>query len=264
MSLVRCLCLLTLCVPSLVVAGEKTVISDFGRPFHFAYLSFQKKVTVADGAAHIVSKDGRGGAGWGMEPDLSAFGDHTLALWIKVGPGNKATQFKALFTSGKPSRMFTYSLEGVSSTEFTRVLPENGVALSPALLDEPDQSFDPAKISGFQVQGNWSDLPIDVFLDKAELVPPTPEMKAQREAYKKKLVAAAERKKRDEERKRQEIARILANAPHPEDGAVVEHIGAVAADTLAVVLHAGEIVPRPQFPYVPQDGDEIESPSCGT
>lgn len=234
-----------------------TRITDFDQPFDFSYLAFEKTATVADGAAHIVGKTGQGGAGVLKQVDLSEFADYSPAIWMKVGPRNRAKAIKMFFVADEVKRMFSYSLENVGPDDYARVLPENGLALSPAVAGEPDQTFNPAKITMFQVQGDWTGDPVDVLLDKIELVPPTPEMRAQRKAHTEQLAKAAERKRREERQRREEIERLVTGAPHPEDGPKVTQIGAVKRDTIAVTIDAREILLQTQMPLEPKEGVEI-------
>ena len=251
-------------VTAIVVAAPATaqtsrLITDFDEPFGFSYLAFEKTTSVQDGAAHVSGRTSQGGAGVLKSLDLSALADHSPAMWIKTGPSNQAREFKMFFASGDAKRMFSYSLEGIGANAFARVLPQDGLAISPALTNEIDNPFDPAKITALQVQGDWSQQSVDVFIDKIELVPPNAEIMVQRTAYAKKMVQQAERRRREEEQRRQEIERLLANAPHPSDGPRVVHVGPVAANILAVTIEDGTIVPRKQYPYRQQDGDEISS-----
>ncbi|MGB2821574.1 MAG: hypothetical protein WBF17_11370, partial [Phycisphaerae bacterium] len=233
------------------------VVTEFDQPFSYSYLSFEKTTEVSKGVAHITGKDSRGGAGVLRKMDLGAFVGHTLAVWAKVGPQNRAKGINVFFGSGEAKRTFHYSLKDAGREEFTKLLPDPPLALSPTVADEPDQSFDPAKIQLLQVQGDWSSDPVDVYIDKIELIAPTEGMKAARLAHAEKLRQAAERKRREAEQKRKEREKLIAGAPHPADGPRVVHVGAVTPDTLAVVIQAGEIVLRKQVPYEPRKGDEI-------
>ena len=101
------------------------------------------------------------------------------------------------FASGDDAkRMFSYSLEGVGTKEFVRVLPIDGLAISPAITNEDNPSFDPAKITMLQVQGDWTALQVDVLLDKVELIAPTKEMRAMRTAYAEQMTQRADQKRR--------------------------------------------------------------------
>ena len=201
---------------------EATTVTQFDQPFSFAYQTFERSATVEDGVAHLLGKKSQGGAGVIKAMDLSPFGDHSPALWAKVGPTNRAKAIKMFFASGEGKRMFSYSLEGVGTAEFRRLLPADALAVAPTSA-ETDEAFNPAKINMFQFQGDWSGDPVDVFIDKIELVPPTAEMLARREALEERLAEAAERKRREAEQRQREVERLLAEAPHPEDGPSIDH-----------------------------------------
>ncbi len=237
-------------------AADSRIVVEFDRPFQFAYLAFENAIEIKDGIAHVVAKNGQGGAGVHRKFNLSRFAADSPAMWAKVGPGNQAKSIKMFFMAGETKRVFSYSLENVGQDTFVRILPDDAFALSPA-AEEPDPSFSPAEISMLQIQGDWTGSPIDVLLDKIELVAPTPEMLDQRAAYAQRLQQEAERQRRQKEERKREMQELLAGAPHPEDGPSVEHVGAVSADLLAVTIHTGQIVPRPQLRYERQPGDEI-------
>ncbi len=172
------------------------------------------------------------------------------------------TEAKAIhvfFDTDKAKRTFSYSLEGVGRETFTQVLPNDGMAVSPKAASEPDQSFDPAKITTVQVQGDWKGEAVDIFLDKIELVPPSAEMEAQRQAHAQRLAKAAERKRQEEQRRQEETERLITGAPHPQDGPKVTHVGAVIPDTIALTIEAGEILPQKQYPLELAEGVQIVS-----
>ncbi len=240
------------------------LVTDFDQPFSFSYLAFEKTVTVQQGVAHLTGATGQGGAGIVTSLDLSRLSDHSPALWVKVGPDNRTKQIKMFFAGENESkRMFSYSLDGVGAKEFVRLLPLDGLAISPALTNEEAAGFDPAKISAVQVQGDWTSQPVDVWLDKIELVPPTPELMAMRSATGQKMQQQAEQERQQEAQQREELARMLAGAPHPADGPDVIHVCAVAPNILAMTIEDGTILPRPQVPYAPQPGDKISTGKGG-
>ncbi len=157
------------------------LITDFNAPFDFSYLAFEKSITVDKGVAHVTGTSGQGGAGIAKSLDLSALADHSPAVWVKRGPANQARQIKIFFACGEESkRTFSYNLDGVSNQQFERLLPLEGLAVSPDLVNESEDAFDPAKITTVQVQGDWTQPAVDVFLDKIELVAPTAELLALR------------------------------------------------------------------------------------
>ena len=69
--------------------GE-AVIHELASAPLFAFMSWDKKARPAAGGLHIQAPDGRGGAGYALQADLSAFAERALTLTVAVGPGNKA------------------------------------------------------------------------------------------------------------------------------------------------------------------------------
>ena len=245
------------------VGDASAVIADFDRPFSYSYLAFEKQSAVAEGVAHIVGKTSKGGVGVQQEMDLSRYADCTPVIWARIGPANEARQIKVFFASGDARRTFAYGLDDVGTREFVRVLPQHSPALSGPADDEAGPSFDSAHIEVFQIQGDWSDRAVDVFVDKIELVPPTEEMMARRRARAEALRRQAERKQREAQRRREQVAKLLAGAPHPDDGPEVRHVAAADRRTIALTIEAGEISLRKQISYVAQAGDEIRAGKKG-
>ncbi len=238
-------------------AGTSCLVTDFSGGFDYSYLSFEKSAAVADGVARIVAENGKGGSGIIQRWDFGQFGAYSPAIRAKAGLKNQAKQVKLSFNASGGKRLFAYDIETLGQDAFVLLLPEHGLALSPAVANEPNQAFDPAEIEGLQIQGDWSSGAVDVLIDKIELVAPTAEMKAQRAAYREELQRKREREARAAQRRREETAKLLAGAPHPADGPDVRHVGMVAADTISLIIEAGEIVLRRQTPYVPKTGDKI-------
>ncbi|MBN2131773.1 MAG: glycoside hydrolase family 9 protein [Sedimentisphaerales bacterium] len=239
------------------------VVTDFDQPFSYCYLAFEKGPAVADGVAHIVGRTGKGGVGVLAKMDLGKYADYTPAIWARTGPGHRSREIKVFFASGKARRTFVYDLRNVGQDRFVRVLPQHGLALSPDAGEETDPVFDPARIDVFQIQGDWTDDAVDLFVDKITLVAPTSEMGDQRRAYAEELRRRAERKQREEQRRRERIEKLLTGAPHETDGPDVRHVAAVGNHTIALTIEAQEISPRKQTPYLARPGDEIRAGKKG-
>ena len=63
-------------------------LNTFDMSFGYAFGSFENQATVSEGIAHIQAKDGRGGAGYNGNANLSSFADHCPVLVAKRGPKN--------------------------------------------------------------------------------------------------------------------------------------------------------------------------------
>src|SRR5210317_1905650 len=65
-------------------AADSRIIVEFDQPFQFAYLAFENAIEVTDGIAHVVARDGRGGAGMHKKSNLRRFAADSPAMWAKV------------------------------------------------------------------------------------------------------------------------------------------------------------------------------------
>lgn len=234
------------------------IITDFSQSYSYSFLSFEDRVDIEDGIAHIAGENGKGGVGFLKSLDLSSMPSHTPVLWAKLGKENRASCLNLILDSGNEGkRTFSYSLEQANSETFTALQPEHALAISPKVAGEPDTNFDPSAIKLFQIQGDWKPEKVDVWLDKIVLTPPDDSMRARRAAYREQLAEQLERERRQEEARLAAIKRLLNDAPHPEDGPNITRIGAATEDTIELVIEAGRVTPRKQYPYQEQSGDQI-------
>jgi endoglucanase len=234
-------------------------LNVFGMPFGYAYGSFDKHATVADGVAHIEAADGRGGAGYVYAADLSPFADQCPTLTVKLGPRNQAKRLRLILDDvDGDKRQFEYELGGASADQFATLMPVSGWAVSPMAAAEPDAAFDPAHLNGHHLQGAWTGEPVDVHVREIAFAAPTPELLAQREAA---VADLRRRVEQEAERQRLEAAKreqmLTEGAPHPADGPEVQRLAPVAPDILAVTVQERWVTPGGQRPYEPQEGDEV-------
>ena len=108
-----------------------------------------------------------------------------------------------------------------------------------------------------QIQGDWSDKPVDVLLSGIMLVAPDDTLRVERAKAAEQRTRAAETARLAAEQKAARQRELLASAPHPADGPGIRHVAAVAADILALTIQEKEFVPVPQVAYEPQAGDKI-------
>ena len=69
-----------------------SILADFDQPNDFAYLSFEKESRVRDGVLRVRGDKSQGGIGFLAKKDLSAFADHSPAIWVKRGAGHRAKE----------------------------------------------------------------------------------------------------------------------------------------------------------------------------
>lgn len=236
---------------------EECVVTDFKGKLDFAYLSFQEGASTDNGTLHIMAPNGRGGVGFNQALDLSRFGERTPVLHLKVGPQNKAAAIVMFFATGDEKRMFRYDLSSVGLDAFVPVAADHALALSPESAGEPDATFDPSDIRTFQVQGDWRDAAVDVYVDRIALVSPTESMRAIRQTHIADLVKRKLQREKQEEERRRQVEALIASAPHPADGPDVQHVAPVARNMLGITIQAGDVVRRKQVSYQPQEGDVI-------
>ncbi len=236
-----------------VTFAAPPVVTEFDEPFLFAYLSFEQKIGHEAGEVWITANDGKGGAGLALNADWSAYATHSPAIRIKLGPQNRATQIKFQVTdSAEGKRTFTYDLAAASADEFRQLLPVDSMALA-------GEGFDPKTVNAIHIQGDWRPAPVDVRVDRIDLVPATPEMLAAREEDAKKQRQREEQRLRAEAAKQRATEALLAEgAEHPADGPELVHIGMAAPLLLGIELQAGHIAPSAPQPYQPQAGDVLK------
>ena len=235
-------------------------LNDYDTPFVYRYLGFDNDQTaVSDGVAHIRAEHGRGGAGHTTPMDLSRFADQTPVLSVKLGPDNQAASLRLVVSNADDvNRVFTYDLSEANAETFTAIYPEHGLPLSPRTLEEPDQSFDPAKIVGNHLQGDWKNTAVDVYVERVAMKPVPEALKAAGRQYAEKLRAAAEREReKAEQLERERRAMLAGDFERSDDGPRVVRVAPVADDVLAVYLEEMTFVPGGQRPYEAREGDEI-------
>jgi len=238
-------------------AGEGR-LTTFDMSVGYAYGSFSKTVAVADGVAHVAAPDGRGGAGFLCNADLTAMAEKCPVLHARRGPKNKAARLRLVLQDvAKASRTFEYDLTKLSADRFTALLPADGWPVAPA-ADEPDRSFDASRVSGHLLQGTWTADPVDVLIREITFASPTAELLQRRKA--RVAQVAREIAQRREKRRRENEARkrmLEEGAGHPTDGPDVQHVAPVAGDILAVRIQERTRRAGGQVPYRAERGDEI-------
>ncbi len=241
-------------------AGPGEVVAGFDSPPLFSFLGWEKKPRMEGGAVRVQAPDARGGLGYNVQLDLSAFADRTPALTVAAGPGNRLKTLKvALKDADGTSHEYAFPLDSAGSGATL-------TAADGASLKEPGgvgdaggtPGFDAARVTQVIVLGDWSAAAVDVTLRRLELVPPTPAILAAREQRRERLARQAESRRKAEEAKARRRQELLAGAPHPPDGPDLRHVAAVAPDILALRIQEKEFVPVPQIPYEPKEGDVVK------
>ena len=235
-------------------ARADTDTIDFERKPTFAFGSFDKAVAVEGGALRLTTPNGRGGAGFQRDFNLSGPGDRLPMLRVTVGPANKARKvFVEMKDASDNLRSFEYLLADAQRGTPTALTPRDAESLSP-----PDGAFDPSQVVQLLVKGDWGAGAYDLTIDGIDLVPPTPEQVAVRQERAEALRAEQEKQARLERERIERRERLLRDgADHPADGPRVAAVSAVGPSMLAVRLVEGEYVPGGQRPYEPRKGDKV-------
>ncbi|MEM6364632.1 MAG: hypothetical protein AAF745_09415, partial [Planctomycetota bacterium] len=231
----------------------KWVLTEFDRPFLFAYLSFENHVTHDSGVVRIKAKDGRGGAGIEFTADLSDHRDKSPVVRVRLRDGNQSKQFKLIFNDEQERKsVFVYELKDASQTKFTELIPVGAKSLSADDLDL-------RALSGLQVQGAWTNDSVDLEFDQIVLMPANQSMLASRREAELIAIKKAEQQRQRERKAAAEKARKLEQGlAHPSDGPEVIHIGMAGERLIGLEIQAGRIPPSRPMKYESQDGDQLK------
>ncbi len=260
---------LLLGISASVPANERTgeTLCDFSALPAFAFLGWEKAPRMTGGGLCIQAPDGKGGVGYLVARDLTAFAEHTPLLVVTVGPRNAAKSLRVTLQDADGSEAnYMMRLDRVPPGTAAEVVAEDG-----ASLREPGGAGDPGKVPGFDISqvahavivGDWTGNFVDVVLHRLALIPPTPELLAARERLRQRLAKDAEARRLAAEQTAQRKAALLAGSPHPADGARVVNVAPVAAGILGVELCSGEFQPGAMVPYDPRPDDVISGGTTG-
>jgi len=244
----------------LLFAPEPAVVCDFSKPPLYAFLAWEKAIAATPDGWLVKAKDAKGGAGVLVAADLSGKDDWSPALTLSLARPAKAVR-ATLDDGDGTGHDYWFDTAGLALGEVLTVLARDGASVaepSKVAADGKMAGLDLADISQVKVTGDWAGEPVEFTVRQLAVVPPTPELLAQREALRAKLAAQAERERLAAEAKARQVAALLAGAPHPEDGPDVLWIAPVAADWLAIRVQEKVYQPAGQIPYVRQDGDELK------
>ncbi len=160
--LLMIICLLS----SVLVAAEggPRQIATCGDPMLFTYGSWEKQVTTTGNAAVVRGVTGQGGGGWNLNLDLSADPSLVPALQLRVGSGNTAENINLLLMDGGGrSARWTYRVPAPGDSLQTLVPSKGSSLLSPDLREKGE--VDLAKVTQWQVVGDWSGKTVDLAVE---------------------------------------------------------------------------------------------------
>ena len=246
-------------------AAETLVALD--RPFQYAFLAWEGKAKIDGGRAILPGIGTKGGAGITVPMDLSARADRSPALRLRTGPGNtaKAVHLRLLNGSGVLGT-WSFALPAPAA-DTVLIVPADGASFAAPnrVANNQDGSdatgFDPAKVTGWQLAGDWQEGILDVTIEAILSVPPDAAMLAQRTASAATGAAektAAAREATDATARlaaeRKDLARRYGtrNPGSPE----VTAASTVAPDLISLEIEAQRVVPVVFGRYEAQPGDE--------
>ncbi len=223
-------------------------------PPTFGFGTWEPASKRGGGPIELTGLDGKGGYGYVMTIDLSAYAEASPALRVDVQPGNAARTLRMM-------------LRDADGTEFNYQFPvdehtQGEVTLTPqwgASLTDPNEKGKPGNVEGLdlsaiaqvQVQGDWSDRAFALSVLGVQVQPVNETLLTGRAAR----VAENEKKRLEAEQAVRDALSALRRTP---TSPVVERVYAVSPSILALQVQAGSIPPVTQEPYVEQPGDIIE------
>ena len=147
-----------LCTPLIAAPEIRQTLNDFEQPFLYRFGTWDKKVEVKDGAAHITGVNNQGGAGHNISFDLSATPDLIPALRLTVLEGNEATAIILnLSDEAQNTSKYEIPLKGAEVGKQMVLTPNLGASLSaPNGNGESKKNADLATIRQIAIIGNWS------------------------------------------------------------------------------------------------------------
>ena len=234
------------------------------QPFMFAFGSWEKAkeaFPVPPDGIHISAKNAQGGAGVaGFNVSLTGRSDWSPAMMLVVGEQNKAGSLSLhLGDADGTSHSFRFDLRQLKPGVAQQVVADYGASLAePQSVEKVGTTLGLDGVASLMVIGDWSGNVVDVMLSGIVLVPPTDDLRAQREKFRRIKAKEAEQARLEAEAKEKTRKKLLeAGASHPADGPEVRQVCAVAPDVVAITLQAGHHANNQLLPYLAQPGDEV-------
>ncbi len=234
-------------------------ISQFDKPFLFAYGSWDKKVGIENKRALLKGATPRGGAGVNETLNLAAHPNASPALRLKTGAGNTMKKITLLLRdTAEITGEWQFELPAPGDN-FSLVTPQDGAPLSqPNKISKAGAKLDLANIMQWQLIGDWSaDTPLDVEIESIVLIAPDAALMQQRAALETQKNAELEKARREREALQAKYGNRNANSPQ------VKEVALVAPDIIALTIEAGRIIPSSLTPYQAQPDDKTQPDGQG-
>jgi endoglucanase len=249
--------------PTAPVVAKDGRICGFDQPFQYSFLAWKDKIKVEQGRAVLHGLETKGGAGVTAAMNLAAQADCSPALRLRTKPGNTAKTLSFRLVNGDDAlAAWNFALPAPAEA-FSVVLPANAAPLArpDKVESKSGAAFDLARVSGWQLLGDWQPGVLDVEIEAVLAVAPDPAMLAQRQAA---AQAVAEQARKDADKaaaaaqrqtaEREELVRRYATRG-PASPEVVA-VTTVAPDVIELEIEAQRVVPSRFGRYEAQPGDK--------
>lgn len=249
-------CCLSVCAPPALSAVQQSngVITGFDAPLQFVYGSWEKRAAVENGRLVVRGEGatGQGGGGTNAALNLAAnAAELSPAVRLKIGAGNKIKALRLLVrdAAGKTATWDFDLPTAASGDALVTLTPREAAPLATPNETEKGGMPDLARLTQWQIVGDWSVAPADLELDAVLLVSPDAAMRTARADAARRV---AEEQARVRAARAERRAKYGARGPNSP---TVAGVSLVAPNVVSVAIQAGRVVRGGLSPYTPQPGD---------
>jgi len=150
--------------------GDPTRLTDFSSPWLFTYLSRKEGVVFVDGGkSRLTPADGRGRGGYNIQPalHLASLVEHMPTLTLEIRPGNRAKAIRLMLRLGNDSGTWVFDPSAQPMGTVVTLFPVSGAVVGAPPTVQGKLNL--AAVSQVQVQGDRSEVPLDVVLTSADI-----------------------------------------------------------------------------------------------
>ena len=228
------------------------VIADFGKPFLFAYGTWEKVARLENGALILDAPNAQGGLGTNLQPAINLSADTQMSpvFRVVIGPKNQLKRLRLMLRDeAGGNAAWNFSLEGKPVGQTVILTPDEGASVAQPNEIGKEGAPDFSQIFQWQIIGDWSAGPVDLKIESVSLQSPSPEILAARAQGEKRRADAAEQLKQT---RKALLEKYRAGAPLAP---VVQNLAPVAPDVLALQIHAGQVILGHLEKYVKREDD---------
>lgn len=241
-------------------------ITDFDRPFLFAYGSWEGHAVCENGIARISGATNQGGAGVNLRLNLSAVADGIPAIKVRALQGNEMKVLRLMLLAGEEGKPLWRFRMPASDGKWHWVSAEAAATLKTPREFESDSSsdsdissdFDISDVRQWQIIGDWAGgVAANFEIDSVVVRPATDKQIAERRAAMDQQEQTRQKAIKAEERRRNNLREWYGQ--RTERSPVVSRISLVAPEILAIEINAGKLKPAEYLRYEPAEGDKRET-----